>query len=317
MNHSSVTEFILLGFSLSQEMRTFLFLFFLIIYILTILANILIIILVYSDHHLHSPMYFFLSSFSLLEICYTAVTVPKMLSDLSRQNHSISVAGCIIQYHFFSLCAATEHFLLVIMAYDRYVAICYPLRYGSIMSNKACIQLVFTCWGISTLSLCIPAFSVSRLNFCGPNIIDHFFCEFNPLLKLSCTDTYIAQTIFNFLSWIIILGCLLCITISYGYIISTIIKIPSMLGKTKAFSTCAAHLIVVGIFYGTVIFIYLRPTVHIPFHQNKVVSVFYIVVTPVLNPIIYSFRNEALRKAFYNWIQRITVRSFLILAKNI
>ncbi|XP_075424080.1 olfactory receptor 1f45-like [Ascaphus truei] len=310
INHSSVTEFLLLGFSLTRDKRISLFIVFLLIYITTILANVLIIILVHGDNRLHNPMYFLLGSFSFLEICYTAVTVPKMLSDLILENQSISVAGCITQFHFFSLCAATEHFLLIVMAYDRYVAICYPLHYVSIMSNQTCIKLVSSCWLISASSLSIPAYSVSRLHFCGPNTIDHFFCEFNPLLQLSCTNTYIAQIIFNALSWIIILGCLICIAVSYIYIISSIMQIPSNLGKKKAFSTCASHLAVVGIFYGTVIFIYLRPTVHIPFKQNKVVSVFYIVVTPMLNPIIYSFRNVSLRKAASSWVDRRRGHSF-------
>ncbi|KAM8960691.1 olfactory receptor 1468-like [Pelodytes ibericus] len=310
MNNSSVTQIILLGFSLTHDKRVCLFIIFLLIYVLTILANVLIITLVYSDHHLHNPMYFFLSNFSFLEICYTAVTVPNMLSDLIDENPFISVAGCITQYHFFSLCAATEHFLLVIMAYDRYVAICCPLLYGSLMSKKSCIKLVCMCWCISAMSLSIPAFSVSRLHFCGPNTIDHFFCEFKPLLKLSCIETHILETIFNVLSWLIILGCLICISISYVYIIAAIIKIPSNFGKRKAFSTCASHLIVVGIFYGTVIFIYLRPTVNITFHQNKVVSIFYIVVTPMLNPIIYSLKNESLQKAASNCLVRLKILCF-------
>ncbi|XP_063794742.1 olfactory receptor 6Q1-like [Pseudophryne corroboree] len=191
------------------------------------------------------------------------------------------------------------------MAYDRYVAICQPLHYGGIMSNKFCIQLILACWSISALSVTIPAASVSKLNFCGPNKIDHFFCELIPLLKLSCTDTYVTEFIFNCLSWAIILGCLICISISYTNIISTVISIPSSIGKRKAFSTCISHLTVVGIFYGTVIFIYLRPTVNAPFHQNKVVSIFYIVVTPMLNPIIYSFKNESLRKAAVTLIEKM------------
>ncbi|XP_071982708.1 olfactory receptor 1468-like [Engystomops pustulosus] len=308
MNQSSISEFILLGFSLNEGHSIYLFTFFLLIYILTLVANVLIIILVYNNNHLHSPMYLLLSNFSFLEICYTAVTVPKMLSDLISQSRSISIGGCITQYHFFSLCAATEHFLLVTMAYDRYVAICYPLHYGGIMSNTFCLKLIAACWSISALSLTIPALSVARLHFCGPNTIDHFFCEFNPVLKLSCTDTYIAQFIFNCLSWIIILGCLICIAVSYIKIIAAIIKIPSRHGKRKAFSTCTSHLTVVGIFYGTVIFIYLRPTVNVPFHQNKVVSVFYIVVTPMLNPIIYSFKNELLRKAASNLIDELFMK---------
>ncbi|OCU01736.1 olfactory receptor 1468-like [Xenopus laevis] len=311
MNRSSVTEFILLGLSLSEKTRICIFIVFLLIYTITILANVLIIILVYSNHQLHSPMYILLSSFSFLEICYTAVTVPKMLSDLSHHNPaSISVVGCFTQYNFFSLCAATEHFILVVMAYDRYIAICFPLRYGSIMTNKVCIQLILICWCISILSVLIPAFFLSKLIFCGPNKIDHFFCEFNPLLKLSCSNTHIIQIIFNSLSWIIIVGCLLCIAVSYFCIISAIVKIPSRLGKTKTFSTCASHLTVVGIFYGTVISIYLRPTVNTTFQQNKVVSVFYIVVTPVLNPIIYSFRNELLRKAVSILVIRIRMQCF-------
>ncbi|XP_073438927.1 olfactory receptor 1E5-like [Dendrobates tinctorius] len=304
MNKSSISEIILLGFSLKEDSAIYLFIFFFLIYILSLVANVLIIILVYSNNHLHCPMYLLVANFSFLEICYTAVTVPKMLSDLIGTSRSISVAGCITQYHFFSLCAATEHFLLVTMAYDRYVAICHPLHYGTIMSNAFCLQLIAACWSISALSLTIPAVSVANLHFCGPNTIDHFFCEFNPLLKLSCTDTYIAQFIFNCLAWIIIFGCLICIAISYMKIISTVIKIPSSHGKRKAFSTCTSHFTVVGIFYGTVIFIYLRPTVNVPFHKNKVVSVFYIVVTPMLNPIIYSFNNRLLRKAAYSLIER-------------
>ncbi|KAG8455759.1 hypothetical protein GDO86_001811 [Hymenochirus boettgeri] len=311
MNNSEVTEFILLGFSLAEENRACLFSFFLLLYISTIVANVFIIVLVYKDHHLYKPMYILISSFSFLEICYTAVTVPKMLSDLSHPNRcTISVVGCITQYNFFSLCAAMEHFILVAMAFDRYVAICYPLQYGSIMNNKTCIQLVIVSWIISCCSLSIPAFSVSKLYFCGPNVIDHFFCEFNHMLKLSCTDTFIVQTIFSFLSWLIIGGCLICIGISYGFIIFTVLKIPSRSGKWKAFSTCASHLTVVGIFYGTVIFIYLRPTERLNFHENKVVSVFYIIVTPVLNPIIYSFKNQLLRDAASNLFCRIRTQYF-------
>ncbi|CAI9604545.1 unnamed protein product [Staurois parvus] len=308
MNHSSVTEFILLGFSLSQDTHFYLFTIFLVIYVLTLMANVMIIILVYRDHHLHSPMYILLANFSFLEICYTAVTVPKMLSDLIGGNTSISVAGCITQYHFFSLCAATEHFLLVTMAYDRYVAICHPLHYGGIMSNAFCMKLILSCWLISAVSLTIPALSVSELIFCGPNIIDHFFCEFNPLLKLSCTDTYAVEietfiftssvTLFPFL---FVIGTYICIII-------TILKIPSSTGRWKTFSTCSSHLAAVCTYYGTLISVYVIPTHNFSNTVSKTLSLIYTVVTPMFNPIIYSLRNKNFKTGVQKCLRKCLIR---------
>ncbi|XP_030046210.1 olfactory receptor 2AP1-like [Microcaecilia unicolor] len=300
-NQSHATLFILLGFSSHGDLYIFLFLAFFLVYTFTLLGNLLIIVLSRMDSHLNTPMYFFLSNFSFLEICYTTVTVPKMLSDLFTGNRTISFCGCLTQMYFFFFFGTTEFFLLALMAFDRYLAICNPLRYQMIMSYKVCLLLVLCSWISGSLVPITPTSVISQLSFNSSNKVNHFFCDVAPIIKLSSDNTFVINLIVFMLSSIVVLSSILLVMVSYIFIICTILKIPSATGKQKAFSTCASHLIVVTIFYGTVIFMYVRPASSDSIDLNKVVSIFYSVITPMLNPIIYSLRNkevkEALRKA--------------------
>ncbi|XP_030042463.1 olfactory receptor 6F1-like [Microcaecilia unicolor] len=306
-NQSTVTTFVLLGFSIYPELKSVLFLVFCLVYTLTIAGNITIIVIIKNDPHLHTPMYFFLTNLSLLEICYTSNIVPKMLSDILTENRSVSMLACITQLYFFGSLGSTECFLLGVMAYDRYLAICHPLRYRSLMNNKVCVHLAASSWLSGFLATLIAVSLISQLHFCGPNKIKHFFCDLQPVLKLSCSDTFITETIAGTFASIILLGSCLLTVGSYVQIISTILRIPSSEGRQKAFSTCISHLTVVIIFYGAMIFMYVKPTTANSFGFNKILALLYTVVTPLLNPFIYTLRNKdvkkALRKAAGNiWI---------------
>ncbi|KAM4049077.1 olfactory receptor 11L1-like [Anomaloglossus baeobatrachus] len=303
-NYSSVSSFILRGFSLARHTQLFLFTLFLIIYSMTLMSNLLIISLVTSQRSLHKPMYFFIGNFSFLEMWYTTVTVPRMLKDLGTGNKTISSTGCILQFYFLFFLGATQHFLLAVMAYDRFLAICYPLRYNNLMCRSTCGKLAATSWIAGCSSISLPAAMMSRLNFCGPNTIDHFFCDFSPLLQLSCTDTWLNEIIFSAVAWTVILGCFFFTFMSYLSVVTTILRIPSSLGRQKAFSTCASHIAVVGIFFGTVIFMYIRPKAKNSSPIDKVVSVFYSVVVPLLNPMIYSLRNQEMKNALWKAVSK-------------
>ncbi|KAG8596499.1 hypothetical protein GDO81_001934, partial [Engystomops pustulosus] len=301
-NQSSATHFFLVGFTISVELQFFLFVVFFAIYLLTVTANIAIISLVRVDNRLHTPMYFFLSQLSFLEIWYTSSIAPKLLSNLAGWKN-ISFSGCISQMYFYFSLGSTEFFLLGVMAIDRYLAICNPLRYPSIMNSHVCVQATAACWSVAFLSVFFLVLLISRLTFCKPTVINHFFCDIPPLLKLSCEDTFREEIIVFLFACSIILTSLLFTIVSYAFILSTILKIPSSKGRQKAFSTCASHFTVVTILYGTVIFIYVRPSVSYPMDINKVMGVFNTVVTPLLNPLIYCLRNkevkEALRKVIH------------------
>lgn len=304
-NHTLVKGFILLGFSLDRSTQLFLFVFFLSIYSMTLMSNLLIITLVTFQRSLHKPMYFFIGNFSFLEVWYTTVTVPKMLTGLVTGNKTISTRDCISQFYFLFFLGATQHFLLTIMAYDRFLAICYPLRYTTLMSRSICGKLAAMSWFAGCLSISLPAVMMTRLVFCGPNTIDHFFCDFSPLLQLSCTDTWLNEIIFSAVAWAVILGCFTFTCMSYVSVIITILRIPSSLGRQKAFSTCASHLAVVGIFFGTVIFMYIRPKAKKSSPVDKVVSVFDSVIVPLLNPMIYSLRNKEMKNALVRAISKL------------
>ncbi|XP_030042497.1 olfactory receptor 11L1-like [Microcaecilia unicolor] len=299
------TNFEIVGFQLTQTQGSILFLFFLLIYILSTSTNILIITVVRTDRHLHKPMYFFLSNFSFLEIWYTSVTVPRMLADFLSKSRSISRNGCITQFYFLFFLGATENFLLAVMSLDRFVAICYPLRYPAVMNDKMCSNLALASWIISFLVILMPAIPLSQLPFCRPFVIDHIFCDFSPLLKLSCKRNSISEMSFLLIAWAVILGCFTSIMVSYSFIILTVIKMPSAAGRKHAFTTCASHLLVVFIYYGTVIFMYVRPSAHESYNLDKVVSVFYCAVTPLLNPIIYSLRNKEVKTALRRMIIKL------------
>ncbi|XP_058383394.1 olfactory receptor 5AN6-like [Diceros bicornis minor] len=302
--NSTITKFILLGFSEFPKLTLVLFLIFLGIYLMTVSWNVGLITLIRMDSHLHTPMYFFLSNLSLLDICYVSTIAPRMLSDFFKKQKFISFTGCTMQY-FFSSLGLTECCLLATMAYDRYAAICNPLLYTAIMSPNLCMQTVagscITGFFGSLIQLC----ALLRLHFCGPNVINHFFCDLPQLLILSCSDTSFFQIMTFVLTVIFGLTSVLVIMISYGYIVATILKITSAEGRSKAFNTCASHLTAVTLFFGSGIFVYMYPNSGDSLSQNKLASVLYTVIIPMLNPLIYSLRNKEIKDALNRWKKRI------------
>ncbi|XP_030395494.1 olfactory receptor 11A1-like [Gopherus evgoodei] len=306
-NQTSITEFILLGFGNLPELQIIFFLLFLVIYIVTMTVNMLIVALVVADPHLHTPMYFFLGNLSCLEICCTSAILPKMLSSLLSGDRTISVTGCIVQFYWFGFLVTAECSLLAVMSYDRYLAICKPLHYAIHMSGRFCMQLVAGSWLSSFIILTTLISFMSQLTFCGPNEIDHFFCDLTPVIKLSCSHTNLVTLVTLIFSSIDTVPPFLLTLISYVCIISTILRIPSTTGKHKAFSTCSSHLIVVTLFYGTLITVYMLPSTGAVKVPNKVFSVFYTVLTPLINPLIYSLRNKKVKEALKRVLQKCRV----------
>ncbi|XP_040848404.1 olfactory receptor 226-like [Ochotona curzoniae] len=306
-NHSEVTEFILVGFPGSLGLRACLLALFLLAYTLTVTENLVIIAVVRASPALHKPMYVFLSQLSFLEVWYVSVTVPKMLLSLAAPRFCrISFTGCMAQLYFFLALACTECALLGVMAYDRYVAICSPLRYATVMSPGLCGLLAAGSW-VSGFSISLgKVFFISRLGFCGPNRVNHFFCDVSPLLNLACSDMTAAELVDFLLALLILLGPLLLTASSYAAIVATVLRIRSTAGRHKAFSTCAAHLAVVVIFYSASLFIYARPRAISSLDGNKLVSVVYTVLTPLLNPIIYCLRNREVKQALRKVVGRVT-----------
>uniref|UniRef100_A0A8D0BN08 Olfactory receptor n=1 Tax=Salvator merianae TaxID=96440 RepID=A0A8D0BN08_SALMN len=311
-NNVTVTEFLLLGFRNLRHLDFPLFLLFLVIYLVTMVGNLLIVALVISDHHLHTPMYFFLGNLSCLEICYSSSIVPKMLVGLLHHDVIISVAGCMTQYYFFGFLAVTECCLLAAMSYDRYIAICKPLLYPVIMNAKTSLQLAAGSWISGFLVINLTIYLMQQLTFCGPNTIDHFFCDFSPLLKLSCHDTHMIELITTVLGGLCSLPPFILTLTSYGHIILAVVRIPSTVGRQKAFSTCSSHLMVVCIFYGAIMIVYLLPRTNELRDGNKVFSLFYAVLTPLLNPLIYSLRNREVKNALKkNFLKYLTHRMII------
>ncbi|XP_004051324.1 olfactory receptor 5AN6-like [Gorilla gorilla gorilla] len=304
-NSTRITKFILLGFSEFPKNPIFLFSIFLGIYLLTVSWNISLITLIRTDSHLHTPMYFFLSNLSFLDICYVSTIAPKMLSDFFKKHKFISFMGCSMQYFFFSSLGLTECCLLAAMAYDRYAAICDPLLYRAIMSPTLCVQMVAGSCITGFLGSFIQLCALLQLHFCGPNVINHFFCDLPQLLILSCSDTFFFQVMTSVLTVIFGLTSVLVIMISYGYIIATILKITSAEGRAKSFNTCASHLTAVILFFGSGIFVYMYPNAGDSLSQNKLASVLYTVIIPMLNPVIYSLRNKEIKDALNRWKKRI------------
>ncbi|XP_044841787.1 olfactory receptor 11A1-like [Mauremys mutica] len=303
-NQTSITEFILLGFGNHPELQIFLFLLFLVIYVVTMAGNILIMVLVVTDQHLHTPMYFFLGNLSCLETCYTSTILPRMLASFLTGDRTISVTGCLIQLYFFGSLVDTECYLLAVMSYDRYLAICKPLHYGTRMNNKFCFQLAAGSWISAFLAVIIVIILMSQLIFCGPNEIDHFFCDLTPMIKLSCSDTHKMEFVTFWGSVLFTLPPFLLTMTSYVYIIIAILRIPSTTGKQKAFSICSSHLTVVTIFYGTLMIVYILPKTEKLRELNKVFSLCYTVLTPLLNPLIYSLRNKEVKLAFRKAVRK-------------
>ncbi|XP_052045305.1 olfactory receptor 5A2-like [Apodemus sylvaticus] len=303
-NSTTVTRFVLLGFSAQPQMKVFLFMLFLGIYLLTLVWNLSLITIIRMDSHLHTPMYFFLSNLSFLDICYSSSTVPKMLSDMVTDQNTISFLGCATQYFVFCGMGLTECLLLAAMAYDRYTAICNPLLYLALMSHTLCLKLVAAAYMGGFLSSLIETCSVYQHDFCGPNIINHFFCDLPPILALACSDIFISQVVTFVLGVIVGVMSVLVVLISYGYIVAAVLRINSAKGRTKAFSTSASHLTAVILFYGSGLFMYMRPSSSYSLSQDKVASVFYAVIIPMMNPIIYSLRNKDIKNAMRNAVER-------------
>ncbi|XP_011827446.1 PREDICTED: olfactory receptor 6Y1 [Mandrillus leucophaeus] len=302
-NRTVTAHFILLGFPTRPAFQLLLFSVFLATYLLTLLENLLIILAIHSDGQLHKPMYFFLSHLSFLEMWYVTVISPKMLVDFLSHDKSISFNGCMTQLYFFVTFVCTEYILLAVMAFDRYVAICNPLRYPVIMINQLCGTLAGGCWFCGLMTAMIKMVFIAQLHYCGTPQINHYFCDISPLLNVSCEDSSQAELVDFFLALMVIALPLCVVVASYAAILATILRIPSAQGRQKAFSTCASHLTVVILFYSTTLFTYARPKLMYAYNSNKVVSVLYTVIVPLLNPIIYCLRNRdvkaALRKTIH------------------
>ncbi|XP_029471739.1 olfactory receptor 1C1-like [Rhinatrema bivittatum] len=303
-NQTVVTEFILLGLTEHVALRGPIFGVFLVMYLMNLLANGIMISAIGRNPQLHTPMYFFLFNLSFVDICLTSVTVPKMLSNLLSHKKTISFPECLTQFFLFGFFVGSECVLLSIMAYDRYIAICFPLHYITIMNRKVCLMMAALSWIINIVDALIHTLLIAQLSFCNSNKIHHFFCDLTPLLKLSCTDTSINElVIFTEGSLIVVLPFLIILG-SYVRILTTILKIQSTTGRRKAFSTCSAHLLVVMLLYGTLLFMDFRPSSSYSLEKDKLVSVVYNVVSPMLNPFIYSLRNRDVKTAIKRMLQR-------------
>ncbi|XP_075415647.1 olfactory receptor 1Q1-like [Tenrec ecaudatus] len=303
-NWTGVSHFVLLGISTRPEEQIPLFLLFLFMYAINILGNFAIITLIISAPHLHTPMYIFLSNLALADICFTSTTVPKMLQNVFSTTKAISYMGCLAQAYFFICFAAMENFLLAVMAYDRYIAICHPFQYSMILTKMLCAQMVVVCHVLSHLHALLHTLLMGRLVFCDANRIPHFFCDLYPLMKISCSSTHLNTLMIHTEGVIVINGALAFIIVSYACIISAILRIPSANGKWRAFSTCGSHLTVVAIFYGTLTWVYFRPLSSYSVATGRIVTVMYTVVTPMLNPFIYSLRNADVKRAYKRWRSR-------------
>ncbi|XP_008591437.1 PREDICTED: olfactory receptor 6C2-like [Galeopterus variegatus] len=310
-NHTSLTRFILLGLTDDPQLQFLIFTFLLITYMLSVTGNLTIILLTLVDSHLKTAMYFFLQNFSFLEISFTSACIPRFLYSISTGDRDITYNACACQLFFTYLFGITEFFLLATMSYDRYVAICKPLHYLTIMNNKVCKRLISCCW-MTALLIILPPLSLGlNLEFCDSNVIDHFVCDANPILKISCSDTWLIEQMFIVCSVLIFIMTLVCVLLSYMYIVRTILRFPSAKQRKKAFSTCSSHIIMVSITYGSCIFIYVKPSAKDEMTINKGVSILTTSISPMLNPFIYTLRNKQVKQAFNKLVKKI-----ILLAKN-
>nr|XP_027785192.1 olfactory receptor 6C2-like [Marmota flaviventris] len=309
MRNHTTTTFILLGLTDDPQIQSLLFIFLFFTYLLSITGNMAIILLTLMNPHLKTPMYFFLQNFSFLEIFFTSACIPRYLYNLSTGDKTITYCACAIQAFFTDLFGVTEFFLLATMSYDRYMAICKPLHYTTIMSNTACRRLILCCW-IAGLLIILPPFSLSQnLEFCDSNVIDSFLCDVSPFLKISCSDTWVIEQMVIGCAVLTFITTLLCVALSYICIIKTIIRFPSAQQRKKAFSTCSSHMIVVSITYGSCIFIYVKPSAKDSMAINKGVIVLTTSIAPMLNPFIYTLRNKQVKQAFNDSVKRIALSS--------
>uniref|UniRef100_A0A8W4FH61 Olfactory receptor n=1 Tax=Sus scrofa TaxID=9823 RepID=A0A8W4FH61_PIG len=302
-NRTTITEFILQGFTNQPELQVVIFIFLFLAYLVT--GNLTIIILTLTDSHLKTPMYFFLRNFSFLEISFTTVCIPRFLYSISSGDNTITYNACASQIFFIGLFGATEFFLLAAMSYDRYVAICKPLHYMSIMNGRVCTILILCCWTSGLMIIITPLSVGLQLEFCDSNAIDHFGCDASPLFKISCSDTWFIEQMVIICAVVTFIITLIGVVLSYIYIIRTILRFPSASQRKKAFSTCSSHMIVVSITYGSCIFIYIKPSAKEEVDINKGVSVLTTSIAPLLNPFIYTLRNKQVKQAFNDTIKKI------------
>ncbi|XP_004875520.1 olfactory receptor 6C2-like [Heterocephalus glaber] len=303
MRNQTITTFILMGLTDDIHLQILLFIFLFFSYLLSVSGNLTIITLTLIDSHLKMPMYLFLQNFSFLEISFTTACVPRFLYSILSGDKSISYVACASQLLFTDLFAVTEFYLLATMSYDRYVAICKPLHYMSIMSSRACKSFILFCW-VAALIIILPPLSLGLgLEFCDSNIIDHFCCDVSPILKISCSDTWLIEQIVIVCAVLTFIITLLCVVLSYIYIIRTILRFPSAHQRKKAFSTCSSHMIVVSITYGSCIFIYVKPSAKDEVTINKGISLLITSISPMLNPFIYTLRNKQVKQAFHDSIK--------------
>nr|XP_008519352.1 PREDICTED: olfactory receptor 1F1-like [Equus przewalskii] len=303
-NQSSVSEFLLLGLSRQPQQPQLLFMLFLSMYLATVLGNLLILLHISMDSHLHTPMYFFLSNLSFVDICFSSTTVPKMLANHILGTETISFSGCLTQMYFVFMFVDMDNFLLTVMAYDRFVAVCHPLHYLTKMTPQLCALLVAGSWVIANLNALLHTLLMAQLSFCADNAIPHFFCDVTPLLKLSCSDTYLNEVMILTEGALIMITPFVCVLASYVHITRAVLRVPSTKGRWKAFSTCGSHLAVVSLFYGTIIAVYFNPLSSHSSEKDTAATVMYTVVTPMLNPFIYSLRNRDLNRALGKVVDR-------------
>ncbi|XP_057642445.1 olfactory receptor 11G2-like [Chionomys nivalis] len=301
-NSSTISGFILLGFPCPREGQILLFVLFFIVYLLTLMGNAFIICTVRWDQRLHTPMYLLLANFSFLEIWYVTSTVPNMLVNFLSDTKVISFSGCFLQFYFFFSLGSTECFFLAVMAFDRYLAICRPLHYPALMTGRLCNILVISCWVLGFLWFPVPIIIISQMSFCGSRIIDHFLCDPGPLLALSCVRDSLIELTSSTLSSLLLFIPFFFIMGSYALVMRAVLRVPSAAGRRKAFSTCGSHLTVVSLFYGSVMVMYVSPTSEHTAGMQKLVTLFYSVVTPLINPVIYSLRNKDMKCAMENVI---------------
>ncbi|KAG6516835.1 olfactory receptor 6M1-like [Crotalus tigris] len=303
-NMEQVTEFILIGFQLSRSLEIVVFTLLLVAFLLTLAGNFTIILLVGFNQCFHTPMYFFLGNLSLLEVLFVSTITPKMLMNLISRNKAISFLACAAQCYLYFFLGTTEFILIAVMSFDRYVAICHPLRYATIMNYCLCTCLVLFCWIGGFLSTIVSFCLIFQLSFCDSNIIDHFFCDYSPMITLSCNDIRVLLSLASILSSVVLLSSLSVTAISYLYIIVTIFRMKATKGQQKAYSTCASHITVASIFYGSAIFMYSLSNKERSRDVQKAVAVLTAVVTPLLNPFIYTLRNEKVKETIKNFLKR-------------
>ncbi|XP_007957482.2 olfactory receptor 6C4-like, partial [Orycteropus afer afer] len=304
-NWTTFTEFILLGLTNKSELQVLIFIFLFLTYMLSVLGNMTIITLTLLDPHLQTPMYFFLWNFSFLEISFTSIFIPRFLTSMLTGNKVISFAGCLNQYFFAIFLGATEFYFLASMSYDRYVAICKPLHYLTIMSSRVCIQLVFFSWLGGFLAILLPIILMSQVDFCVSNVLNHYYCDYGHLMELACSDTSFLELMVILLAVVTLVVTLVLVILSYTYIIRTILRIPSAQQRKKAFSSCSSHMIVISLSYGSCMFMYINPSAKEVGAFNKAIAVLITSITPLLNPFIYTLRNQQVKISDKGLISKI------------